>query len=964
MYHALDRANQRAVLQEQPHVSNFIGGKAPKDGAASGGSNGAAAGGASAPPAVSGAAKAASSTSEASSSASAVPVVDKSTAVTAAAAAAAASAATRIALATGGGGGGGQRPAGVTQAQHRSLVALKVERDRRLKDQQRLAAAGVTKASSSSSSSSSAAGRVAGGGGGGGAGQGISLSSIPAVMSAPSSPTTPGGSGVSAFGFHSPPGSASGGASRLPAAPSSSCSDGLRRAARLALRKNDLMSPTLKRLLQDPAQLRTTAAGAFRFGGEDGFSGGAAPSAGRMSSAEAGAGVSSPGSVESGLDTEGDGVGGVGGRMTPGELRGSTSGALSPSPLGGNSSVGNESYLSSCSSSEEEDFDDEEEENEENDDEGGGGSSAKRGRNKRPAMPTRILFGIDTDDAAERPPPPQSPKQQRTSAIARAAANASAARHAALEMKPPPPRPPAPAPISTLPPTVNTNTATSSANHLQQHPKLAADLRCPPPSPRGGSVNCTPTKGILADRSGKGTSAASSTVKRRVRFEMEERAREAASLNSPCRSSSSAMTGGWWSKRSAADGEGDWGEGRERRSRAPVRRRLAVVFRALAAAVLVGTVTYLGGGGGGGGYGGVARRPAGCQYFSSSSSSFSSCASWSPACLPWSAVGPKAEVCPIDIGLEGPASVVVEEQGKGSPEGVTEHAAAGVSSDVADDAPGVVVVDDAVVEHAAAAVAAAQDQGAVEEVSDAPAHDAAIAAIASAEDLDHDRQQPPPAELHHHHHHHHHYQDETGSAAEGAGSTAAASQPKESSPSPLSAPPSESVWGWFEVGAATLSAAMLLAAVVWRSRGAVDGGDGWGGDDAGGGGPSTPLAGGGDGGGEGQELGRYQTMEMIKKGDTPATIRSVKRSRRIGSAQVSLRFWIFFFVCILFVCLLIFGLCSIGTLVLDCLRTLTRRWTLTRLNAAVAFVDGSITFADVRSCFVYMNLNLPAEPQC
>ncbi|CAM9993495.1 unnamed protein product, partial [Ectocarpus sp. 8 AP-2014] len=32
MYHALDRANQRAVLQEQPHVSNFIAGKTSKDG--------------------------------------------------------------------------------------------------------------------------------------------------------------------------------------------------------------------------------------------------------------------------------------------------------------------------------------------------------------------------------------------------------------------------------------------------------------------------------------------------------------------------------------------------------------------------------------------------------------------------------------------------------------------------------------------------------------------------------------------------------------------------------------------------------------------------------------------------------------------------------------------------------------------------------------------------------------------
>ena len=37
MYHALDRANQRAVLQEQPHVSNYISGKGQKDGAGGGG---------------------------------------------------------------------------------------------------------------------------------------------------------------------------------------------------------------------------------------------------------------------------------------------------------------------------------------------------------------------------------------------------------------------------------------------------------------------------------------------------------------------------------------------------------------------------------------------------------------------------------------------------------------------------------------------------------------------------------------------------------------------------------------------------------------------------------------------------------------------------------------------------------------------------------------------------------------
>lgn len=35
------------------------------------------------------------------------------------------------------------------------------------------------------------------------------------------------------------------------------------------------------------------------------------------------------------------------------------------------------------------------------------------------------------------------------------------------------------------------------------------------------------------------------------------------------------------------------------------------------------------------------------------------------------------------------------------------------------------------------------------------------------------------------------------------------------------------------------------------------------------------------------DLGRYETVEMVKIGDTPATLRSVRRSRRIISAKVS-----------------------------------------------------------------------------
>lgn len=218
MYHALDRANQRAVLQEQPHVSNFISGKAVPN-AAGGGAAGAAV--------------------TSSNLASTAP----------------ASTASRIVMAAGG-GGGGQRPAGVTQAQQRNLLQWKLEKDKereKLKAQQLMEQRCGDVSSGNNTPTKVARQRAATNisdvcsatnvsGGGEGSGTGGAVATGVKVMAGTDT------------GIRSPRGSAPGSMGSLSGTSSTACSESLRRAARLTLRKHDLMSPTLKRLLKESAE--------------------------------------------------------------------------------------------------------------------------------------------------------------------------------------------------------------------------------------------------------------------------------------------------------------------------------------------------------------------------------------------------------------------------------------------------------------------------------------------------------------------------------------------------------------------------------------------------------------------------------------------------------------------------------------------------------------------------------------
>ncbi|CAM9642397.1 unnamed protein product [Scytosiphon promiscuus] len=682
MYHALDRAHQRAVLQDQPQVSNFV---------------------------------------------------------------------------NGGGGGGGQRPPGMTQARYRSLVARRKEKDRKLKDQQRLAAAGHPHRDDRRYSSRSGRRR----------------------------------SGCRRGYCHHQ--------FRVP--PPSACSDGLRRAARVALRKSDLLSPTMRRLLQDPSRL--CAASAARDRGE-----GSGASA-------AEADVSSPGSEESGLDTEE-----MSANMTPAELRGSMSG-MSP--------------FSSARSE--------------------GARSSRAGPEETAApsacAPTAVAEATGVDQAPRRP-------------------------------------------------------------------KLD-DLDCP--SPRGSappfrSPACTPTRGILSDGLGKGNGSTPSTVKRRVRFEMEKQMREAESLsagahlNSPCRSSASSSAGGGWrGDDDGVDGEHETARDEERGYAPGGRGRARAVVAALAVAVSVAVVAVLGGGDGGVGSlrrGSVAKRAGG-----SSETPRYSPACFSPAAVPWLPQH-QLEVCTA-VEASDSTGGVLRAAAEGG--GVTPDEQPASKEAEAAFANGDVVVRDA---------GGAQER-------------AAVTAVGSgAEEADGGRYQPStrhhPERLTHGKARGQGAAGQAGAAVPASavvstdagsyatkaieGSDAHAHRRKASVAAPLSSPPMvrteggsyatkatkgsasppvslrssrppspATLWGWVEAGAAVLGAAVLLTTVFWKARGQAA--DEWVDDDCGGGSgesdaPSTPNGGGVSGG---AELGRYETVELIKKGDTPATLRSVKRSRRIGSAQ-------------------------------------------------------------------------------
>ncbi|CAN0471599.1 unnamed protein product [Ectocarpus sp. 12 AP-2014] len=708
--------------------------------------------------------------------------------------------------------------------------------------------------------------------------------SVPCSPAAKASAATTAAGGSARFGLRSPAGSGSG-ASQIPSPPSSSCSDGLRRAARLALRKKDLMSPTLKRLLQDPSQLQMAAG---RAGGDE--------------TRGEGAYVGSPSSEESELGKEDYGrVGGAGsgGRMTPSELRGSTSWTLPftarSDSVGGD---GSDACLSSCcSSSSGSDGEGQEQD--------GGGTT----RLKRMNLPNRKLFRPEVEEEEEEEEEEekeqlraqqQSPKQQRTSAIARAAATASAARYAALEMRPPPPRAPTAAKAS----------AAAGGDGLSW----------PSSSPHGGrskSVICTPTKGILSGGPGKGFAATegSSTVKRRVRFEMEKAERmaaEEACLASPCRSSSS-LSPGWGGSRAASAGEEGGGGGEERRGKRSAWLRPFVVS-ALAVTLSVGAVAFLGGEGQGKAPGPI---PDG---------------SCSPVrLLPWLEEQPQDLFCPVAAAVE-PVTAERRTDGgnvvgpvEGEPAGVlAERDELAEEEEDGEEAAGAVFEDDAAVSSSGKVVEVGTQEvkrdGDEEQRQQQQQHEQEIrleeeeeededeedeekedgqedlstaAAVAAAPEAvaadDEQQQQAPPAPQHHHQPYPGEAEGASANPAAAVRSSATVTRPKYRSPvspAPAPAPAPASMWGWFEVGAAVFVALALLAAVAWRSLGGGDVEDCGEFDGGGGEAPATPTHG-GDGGGE--TLGRYQTVELVKKGDTPATLRSVKRSYRIGSSQASPR---------------------------------------------------------------------------
>lgn len=279
MYHALDRVHQRAVLQEQPHVSNFIGGKAgaaPTKESSSGGGGGSIGG------------------------AGATTMPPPPACV---------------------GGGGGQRPAGVTftQAQQRNLLRWRMEKEKEREKQQREmvalqqrrataalgasmsapssptktafsssysyphavavgAAAGTATVASSNGGSDAAA--AAGNASGGGGEKGRF-----GVMSGIQSPRAGllircgGGGGILASAPGSAPGSAGSRVSNV------LCSEGLRRAAKLALRKHNLLSPTMKKLLQEEVNRLPACVAAVGVvaAGDSGRDGGEESSGGSMS---------------------------------------------------------------------------------------------------------------------------------------------------------------------------------------------------------------------------------------------------------------------------------------------------------------------------------------------------------------------------------------------------------------------------------------------------------------------------------------------------------------------------------------------------------------------------------------------------------------------------------------------------------------------------------------------------------
>lgn len=585
MYHALDRANQRAVLQEQPHVSNFVAGKTGHEGVTSATMQTTAA-----------AASAASNTT----------------------AAAATSAATRVAMAEigGGRGGGGQRPAGVTQAQQRSLFQWKLEKDRereKQREQQHLAAV-ATKAKGTGTglapappSTCDAAEREyarrpfdssVGPSATKGVGRSLGRSNLSALSTAAT--TVEGMARIRSPSSHSLRH-----APRAPRSPSAS-SDGLRRAAGLALQRNELMSPTLRRALKQSSQLQAPAAGVGassvspaywgKAGGmHHGFT---ADEGGGDQPVEEVAAVS-PGSEESTLGMDEDGSEGERSCMTPAELRPSMGGydnkAFAKASPYATALATDISGAEKCLS-----------------DDGGSSESEcegddGEGHNEVDDLPTRVLFRKDESESS-------SPRITKTLTSVVDAHAAVASSHdlrsrTPVASKPPPSQ--LPAKISRLPsPKTRRSTFAVSTRSTRYGLALSskgggavsddaiayADTALT--SPRALAVqnasslmvNCTPTRGILS--SGGIRRGGSSTAKRRVRFLMEGPQQSVDGNGERLMSSA----GRWWWARKAVDCQdgttGSSGGARQRRC-----RRVTTVVSAMIVVLLSAGAIFSPGGG-------------------------------------------------------------------------------------------------------------------------------------------------------------------------------------------------------------------------------------------------------------------------------------------------------------------------------------------------------------------------------
>ncbi|CAN0151079.1 unnamed protein product, partial [Laminaria digitata] len=935
MYHALDRANQRAVLQEQPHVSNFISSKASA--------------------ADRGATASATSTTGAIGTKGATGGAASGLSATAAIA----NAATRVAMGgvlAGGGGGGGQRPPGVTRAHHLSLRQLEIEKAKRRLNQKRKQlrderqdASAATAAAAAAAAAAAVASPIAsprlrpivffssprGGGRGSGAPGSASRAVAPSFfasprggrVAAPGSASRAVGSSSKVF-FPSPRNNTAPGNSASPRALASSfgSSNGLRRAAQLALSKNDLMSPTLKRLLQEPSQLQRGAVNV--------------PGRGGVGVDVSSPLVASPGSDESGLgdggggDSSGSGGdNGSGGRLTPAELRRSMGdyGDFETSPFSCTRSVGggrggggggDGGFVSSCSdSSSSSDDEDEGEKEAEREMRGKAGEGEKTDC----SLPTRVLFAHEQSPReATKTLPVRTPNSPATAGAATTTAAAAAAASAGqkpsavyptLEMKCPPPREPIKN-ASSLPAAAAASVATAQSSSSSCRTDTASKNGGLTPRKRGGILAGGVGKGGGGGGGGGGGLAASSTVKRRVRFTMEERGGgplSTASLNSPCRSTGGGvglpLCGGWWGKTRGGSGvAGSYdgfsvGDGSGEVPRYSWGCRLLSLFvwaLVVVAVAVVGAAAFVDrqDSSNGGSLEGLRTSPLSSPVLPPPLEELVAARHVPPttSSVTSSDAGERAEEREEEEEGGGVVGVSSSREGDNA-------SAEGSKSEEQEEEKEKMERQEEEEEEQEMKEEEVKEEGEEEEEGvkkEGEEEEGACASELSATDSLHDEAGvtstpstdtvglPGSANP-----------SDAGAAAaalkaearSGAGATRAPSSKQRGRIESRATAPSE--WGLLEAGAAVFGALALLATVIIKSRSHEDGGEdsmeGLWGEGAGGGGEmSTPTGKGGAGAGGGEdEFGSYSTVEMVKRGGTPATLRSVKRSRRISSSQVT-----------------------------------------------------------------------------